>query len=107
MTLGGFGVWAASYSRGDEAEADIVGAEYAARAGYDPRAAMFMHVDPGNERVNPAFGTTPIYLEHKEGQLVIFPSWLMHEVLPYMGKSERIVVAFNSWVTRKNKRQAD
>ncbi len=74
---------------------------------YDPRAATFMHVDPGNERVNPAFGTTPIYLEHKKGQLVIFPSWLMHEVLPYMGKSERIVVAFNSWVTRKNKRQAD
>lgn len=74
---------------------------------YGPRAAAFMHVDPGNAQVNPAFGTRPIYLKHKEGQLVIFPSWLMHEVLPYMGKSERIVVAFNSWVIRKGKRQAD
>ncbi len=37
---GGFGIWSASYSRGDEAQADIVGAEYAARAGYDPRAAL-------------------------------------------------------------------
>jgi predicted Zn-dependent protease len=37
---GGFAVWAASYSRDDEAEADRIGAEYAARAGYDPRAAI-------------------------------------------------------------------
>ncbi len=47
---------------------------------YDPRAAAFMHVDAGNERVSPTFGITPIDLKHKEGQLVIFPSWLMHEV---------------------------
>ncbi len=74
---------------------------------YDSRAAALMHVDPGNERVSPTFGTTQIYLEHREGQLVIFSSWLMHEVLPYMGKSERIVVPFNCWVTRENKHQAD
>lgn len=70
---------------------------------YDPRAASFMHVDPGNDRLNAAFSGTPIYLNHKQGQLAIFPSWLMHEVLPYMGKSERVVVAFNSWVTRKER----
>ena len=74
---------------------------------YDSRVAALMHVDPGNERVSPTFGTTQIYLEHREGQLVILPSWLMHEVLPYMGKSERIVVPFNCWVTRENKHQAD
>ncbi len=37
---GGFGIWAASYSRSDEAEADRIGAEYAARAGFDPRASL-------------------------------------------------------------------
>lgn len=67
---------------------------------YDPRGAVFMHADPGNEKLIPTFSTTPVYLTHKEGQLVIFPSWLMHEVLPYLGKTERIVVAFNAWITR-------
>ncbi len=33
------GVWFPKYSRRDEAEADAVGLMYAARAGYDPRAA--------------------------------------------------------------------
>ncbi|MDX1489509.1 MAG: TIGR02466 family protein [Acidiferrobacterales bacterium] len=63
---------------------------------YDPRGASFMHVDEGNRRTDPRFSTTPVYLSHQEGQLVLFPSWLMHEVLPYVGQSERIVVAFNT-----------
>ena len=67
---------------------------------YDPRGAAFMHVDPGNERLGPGYTATPVYLQHRPGQLVIFPSWLMHEVLPYMGQAERIVVAFNAWITR-------
>jgi hypothetical protein len=29
---------------------------------------------------------------------VIFPSWLLHEVLPYQGTRERVVVAFNAWL---------
>lgn len=33
----------------------------------------------------------------EEGQLVIFPSWLLHEVKPYLGDKERITVAFNAW----------
>ncbi|WP_417445799.1 TIGR02466 family protein [Kangiella sp.] len=33
----------------------------------------------------------------QEGQLVLFPSWLLHEVKPYFGESDRITVAFNSW----------
>ena len=68
---------------------------------YDPRGATFMHVDPGNERLDPRFTATPVYLGHQAGQLVIFPSWLMHEVLPYMGERERVVVAFNAWLRRE------
>lgn len=67
---------------------------------YDPRGAVFMHVDPGNERLDPRYTATPVYLTHRPGQLVIFPSWLMHEVLPYVGRCERIVVAFNAWIRR-------
>lgn len=65
---------------------------------YDPRGAAFMHVDAGNRRTDPRFSATPVYLSHEAGQLVMFPSWLMHEVLPYMGQRERIVVAFNAAV---------
>ena len=68
---------------------------------YDPRGAVFMHADPGNEKLMPTFSTTPVYLKHIEGQLVIFPSFLMHEVLPYLGESERIVAPFNAWMTRR------
>jgi len=66
---------------------------------YDPRGpGAHMHFDPGNRQLDPRFGTTPVYLTHQPGQLVIFPSWLTHEVLPYLGQRERIVVAFNAWL---------
>lgn len=66
---------------------------------YDPRGpAAHMHFDAGNRQLDPRFSTTPVYLTHRAGQLVIFPSWLMHEVLPYLGSRERIVVAFNAWL---------
>ena len=67
---------------------------------YDPRGPVFMHVDPGNERLEPRYTATPVYLQHRAGQLVIFPSWLTHEVLPYLGRTELIVVAFNAWIRR-------
>lgn len=64
---------------------------------YDPRGPITqMHLDAGNMQLDPRFGSVPVYLSHQAGQLVMFPSWLMHEVLPYLGHRERIVVAFNA-----------
>lgn len=40
-------------------------------------------------------GNKVIHLQ--DGQLVLFPSWLLHEVKPYFGNTERITVAFNCW----------
>ena len=40
-------------------------------------------------------GNKVFHLE--DGQLVLFPSWLLHEVKPYFGDSERVTVAFNCW----------
>lgn len=34
-------------------------------------------------------------VQPKAGRMVLFPSWLMHQVRPYRGKAERISVAFN------------
>ena len=31
----------------------------------------------------------------KAGRLVMFPAWLLHQVRPYTGKTERISIAFN------------
>lgn len=31
----------------------------------------------------------------EDGSLIIFPSWILHSGMPYLGKTERIVVAFN------------
>jgi uncharacterized protein (TIGR02466 family) len=31
----------------------------------------------------------------KAGRLVMFPSWLLHQVRPYRGTAERISIAFN------------
>ena len=31
----------------------------------------------------------------RSGRLVMFPSWLLHQVRPYAGKAVRISIAFN------------
>ena len=36
-----------------------------------------------------------ILLDPRAGQMVLFPSWLMHQVHPYFGEQERISIAFN------------
>jgi predicted 2-oxoglutarate/Fe(II)-dependent dioxygenase YbiX len=43
------------------------------------------------------YGHGSINFRLEAGQLVIFPSHLLHEVAPYQGKSERITVASNFW----------
>jgi hypothetical protein len=32
------------------------------------------------------------------GQLLIFPSWLAHQALPYGGEQERVIISFNASV---------
>ncbi|WP_213957621.1 putative 2OG-Fe(II) oxygenase [Variovorax sp. dw_954] len=52
------------------------------------------HVDLGNAYLQPPH----LDIEPVPGQLVLFPSWLAHQALPYDGESERIVVSFNASV---------
>jgi hypothetical protein len=52
------------------------------------------HVDLGNAYLQPPHvDVVPV-----PGQLVIFPSWLPHQALPYDGRSERVIVSFNASV---------
>lgn len=64
---------------------------------HDTRAPS-MYLDPGNARLVPPYATGTVPLRLKEGELVLFPSWLMHEVTPFKGRDERITIAFNAWV---------
>jgi uncharacterized protein (TIGR02466 family) len=41
-------------------------------------------------------------IEPLPGQLVIFPSWLVHQAMPYHGLSERVIVSFNVSVHAAN-----
>jgi uncharacterized protein (TIGR02466 family) len=58
-------------------------------------SAMFMDAATANLQLPFAYHIRHVRLE--PGQLVLFPSWVMHDVKPYEGEGERITVAFNCW----------
>lgn len=67
----------------------------------DVRPAASMFLDPGNMHLRRPYNHGSVNYRLQSGQLVIFPSHLMHEVAPYHGSRERITVASNFWF-RKN-----
>ena len=62
----------------------------------NPNIASNMYVDAANVRLQRPFSGAPLMLRLEPGQLVLFPSWVLHEVMPYEGTTERITVAFNA-----------
>lgn len=64
---------------------------------HDARPSASMYLDPGNMHLKRPYNHGSINYRLQPGQLVIFPSHLMHEVTPYHGKRERITVASNFW----------
>jgi len=52
------------------------------------------HMDFGNAYLQAAH----IDIAPLPGQLVVFPSWLPHQALPYVGETDRIIVSFNASV---------
>jgi len=61
----------------------------------NPNIAGNMYVDVGSAMVQPPYGMSNMGYSLAPGQLVIFPSWLSHYVMPFYGEGERITVAFN------------
>lgn len=39
--------------------------------------------------------TSSFDIQATDGQLIIFPSWILHSGMPYTGNTDRVVVAFN------------
>lgn len=69
---------------------------------HDPRTGGDMFRDPANEHMQGAYRLGSWQLNHKPGQMLVFPSYLVHEVFPYAGERPRIVVALNAWCRWKN-----
>ena len=65
----------------------------------DPRQGADAYRDPANAPMQRSYAVQPIELRLAEGQLVLFPSYVFHEVAPFYGHDARITVATNCWCT--------
>jgi hypothetical protein len=63
----------------------------------NPMISSAMHVDAGVARLKLPYAPVTTSFTLEPGQLVIFPSWVLHDVKPYEGGGERITIAFNCW----------
>lgn len=61
----------------------------------DPRVTANMYRDPGNEKWQNPYLLGSISYEMRPGDLLVFPSFIQHEVTPYFGSEPRITVAAN------------
>ena len=66
---------------------------------FDTRAGADAFLDPANRRLRQPFVVSDLDLQLQAGQLIVFPSYLFHEVTPYYGADTRITVATNCWFT--------
>ncbi|HEX5461749.1 MAG TPA: putative 2OG-Fe(II) oxygenase [Steroidobacteraceae bacterium] len=66
----------------------------------DPRAGANAYLDPANEALNPPYRVRMAEFRLTEGQIVVFPSYLFHEVTPFYGRDLRITVATNCKFSR-------
>jgi uncharacterized protein (TIGR02466 family) len=67
----------------------------------EARTTSGMYLDAGNSHWREPFGMGELAFNLRAGQLLMFPSYLIHEVAPYYGEKPRITVAFNAWVRHK------
>jgi uncharacterized protein (TIGR02466 family) len=54
-----------------------------------------MYLDAGNAQLHVPYQLGNYAFNLQAGELILFPSWLVHQVMPFYGEGERITVAFN------------
>ena len=62
----------------------------------NPLASMTTFIDTAISNLKQPYHQGMRRYRLQPGQLVLFPSWLLHEVSPYEGNTQRITVAFNA-----------
>lgn len=90
--------WSAVYCVNDGEQADGRSAGGLLRL-FDTRGGADAYQDPANQQLRRPFTVGNLDLTLIPGQLVVFPSYLFHEVTPYYGAGARITVATNCWFT--------
>jgi hypothetical protein len=61
----------------------------------NPHSTSNMYVDPGNVFLRLPYQRASYGFDLVPGQLILFPSGVLHHVMPFYGEGERITVAFN------------
>jgi uncharacterized protein (TIGR02466 family) len=64
---------------------------------FDPRQGANAYLDPANDQLHAPFALRPLEIRLAAGDLVVFPSYLFHEVNTFYGADTRITVATNCW----------
>ncbi len=62
----------------------------------NPFSTNTMFIDMASAQFKRPFSAAHHMMRLEPGQLVLFPSWMLHEVMPYYGDDVRITVAFNA-----------
>jgi uncharacterized protein (TIGR02466 family) len=63
----------------------------------NPTITSAMHMDAGIARMQLPYAHHVAHVRLEAGQLVLFPSWVLHDVKPFEGEGERVTIAFNCW----------
>jgi len=63
----------------------------------DTRQGAGAYIDPAIAPLHRAYALRPLEMRLAAGQLVMFPSYVFHEVAPFYGRDTRITVATNCW----------
>jgi uncharacterized protein (TIGR02466 family) len=64
---------------------------------FDPRQGAQGYLDIGNSRLHAPFALKSLEFRLQAGELLLFPSYLFHEVTPFYGPDTRITIATNCW----------
>ncbi len=88
--------WSAVYCvRAGEAPADRPGSGLLRF--FDTRPGAGSYLDAGNRSLRAPFATGHHEVRLEAGEIVVFPSYVIHEVSPFYGRDVRITVATNCW----------
>jgi len=65
---------------------------------FHPNPNSNYYMDAGNASIQGVFSSGSVNFQLEAGDMAFFPSYLMHEVSPHKGDSERITIAVNFWI---------
>jgi hypothetical protein len=63
----------------------------------DTRPGADAYLDAANRRMRSPYALKAREIRLEEGQVIVFPSYVYHEVTPFYGHDARITVATNCW----------